>query len=141
MSDPDTMLSVMAEAATPLARANRSVNSLALKESMVSAIWKVTTRDGSVAGVTRGEGGDGGEGGGEDGGGEDGGGEGGGGGGSEGGTAWQVETVLVVQVETVQRETPVRIVAQEQTVAPQQLSTQMLGPCAGSARSQWSLQC
>ena len=59
---------------------------------------------------------------------------GGGGGGSEGGEggAWQVETMPM---------TPVRVVAQEQTVAPKKPSTKTLGPCAGSARSQWSLQC
>jgi hypothetical protein len=55
-------------------------------------------------------------------------------GGSEGGEggAWQVETVP---------RTPMRVVAQEQTVAPQQPSTKTLGPCARSARSQWSLRC
>jgi hypothetical protein len=55
-------------------------------------------------------------------------------GGSEGGEggAWQVETVP---------RTLMRVVAQEQTVAPQQPSTKTLGPCARSARSQWSLRC
>ena len=59
---------------------------------------------------------------------------GGGGGGSEGGEggAWQVET---------EPKTPVRVVAQEQTVPLTLGRTKTLGPCAGSARSQWSLRC
>ena len=92
-----------------------------------------------------GDGGCGGGGGGGDGGGDggtggggDGGTGGGGGGGSEGGEggAWQVET---------EPKTPVRVVAQEQTIPggsmPIEPSTKTLGPCAGSARSQWSLRC
>jgi len=48
VSDPDTMLSAMAEAVTPVARASCRVKWVALKDSMVPAIWNVATRDGSV---------------------------------------------------------------------------------------------
>jgi hypothetical protein len=48
VSDPDTMLSAMAEAATPVARASCNVKWVALKDSMVPAIWNVTTRESSV---------------------------------------------------------------------------------------------
>jgi hypothetical protein len=57
------MLSAMAEAVTPVARASCSVKWVALKDSMVPAIWKVATRDGSVCGLDGGGGlGDGGRG-------------------------------------------------------------------------------
>ena len=75
VSDPDTMLSVMAEGVTPVARASCSVKWVALKDSMVPAIWKVATRDASVCGL------DGGGGLGDGGGGDGSGGSGDGGGG------------------------------------------------------------
>ena len=61
MSDPGMMVSAIAEAAAPVVRASCSVNPVALKDSMVPAIWKVATRDGSVCGLDGGGGlGDGG---------------------------------------------------------------------------------
>jgi hypothetical protein len=59
----NTRQAAMAEAVTPVARASCSVKWVALKDSMVPAIWNVATSDGSVCGLDGGGGlGDGGRG-------------------------------------------------------------------------------
>jgi hypothetical protein len=83
VSDPGVIVSAIAEAAAPVARASCSVKWVALKDSMVPAIWKVASRDGSVCGLDGGGSlGDGGRGDGSGGVGD------GGGGGGRCGSSW-----------------------------------------------------